>query len=681
MAMAGLARMPVVGQLSLLAVGLVLIGVWAAGVQGLAPVAGLAGLSVLMASAVMAGLGWQTRRQAAEHRRDSFALMAADSAPCFSTDDDGQILLRNAAAEAEFGTEASGLVEALERVTLFPGTLLIRLQDEAGRHGAARHDLPTAGGILRLAVHRSGEGRFLWRIDAFRSPEADSLAAARREALVTRGDGSTDLEDVPVALLSLGPDGILRSANRAARDLLWQGDLKAAMFHDVFEGLGRPVSDWLTDVVSGRLPGGAEVLRVRQAQEETFLQVTLRRYDEGGRPGALAVLNDATRLKTLEAQFAQSQKMQAIGQLAGGIAHDFNNLLTAIAGHCDLLLLRHGPEAPDYADLEQIRQNANRAAALVGQLLGFSRKQTMKPERVDLEDVLSELTHLLNRLVVERVELKLEHLGQQGARKLGFIRADRRQLEQVLINLVVNARDAMPFGGSIVIQTEPVTLGEPLSRDRALVPAGDYSVIRVIDNGSGIAPEHLQKIFEPFFTTKRVGEGTGLGLSMVYGIVKQSGGFIFVDSAPGAGATFSLYFPVCVGEARARAARLRRPAPHAAAAGGGRGSAGRGRGPGPRLCGPCPASARLYGAGGCGCRRGADFAKAGLGREIGQDAVAARPLEAQQAFQHRLFPVDPAVLPPPPGSSRIRPRPDRHRSARQRRPSPGGRCRDRACRA
>jgi two-component system cell cycle sensor histidine kinase/response regulator CckA len=241
--------------------------------------------------------------------------------------------------------------------------------------------------------------------------------------------------------------------------------------------------------------------------------------------------------------------MQAIGQLAGGIAHDFNNLLTAIAGHCDLLLLRHGPEAPDFADLEQIRQNANRAAALVGQLLAFSRKQTLKPERLDLEDVLSDLTHLLNRLVVERVELRLEHLGRQTGRPLGTIRADRRQLEQVLINLAVNARDAMPAGGSILIQTEPVTLGEPLRRDRASVPAGDYSVVRVIDRGSGIAPEHLQKIFEPFFTTKRVGEGTGLGLSMVYGIVKQSGGFIFVDSTLGEGATFSLYFPVYEGEA------------------------------------------------------------------------------------------------------------------------------------
>jgi two-component system cell cycle sensor histidine kinase/response regulator CckA len=546
MAMAGLARIPVAGQLVLAALGSVLLGAW---VAGLGPVAGLAGLAILMATAVLAGLGWQARTSAAAERHDSFALMAADSAPCFSTDGAGRIILRNAAAELQFGVEPRGLAEELGRVTLFPGALLARLLDEARHDGAARHDLPAADGILRLAVHKSGEDRFLWRVDTFCTEGNHAPPTPRPGVRDGQEGGSTDLEDVPVALLSLGPDGILRSANRAARDLLWQGDLKAAMFHDIFEGLGRPVTDWLSDVVSGRLSGGAEVLRVRQAREETFLQVTLRRFDEGGRPGALAVLNDATRFKTLEAQFAQSQKMQAIGQLAGGIAHDFNNLLTAIAGHCDLLLLRHGPEAPDFADLEQIRQNANRAAALVGQLLGFSRKQTLKPERLDLEDVLSDLTHLLNRLVVERVELKLEHLGRGRGRPLGNIRADRRQLEQVLINLAVNARDAMPSGGSILIQTEPVTLAEPLSRDRALVPAGDYSVIRVIDRGSGIAPEHLQKIFEPFFTTKRVGEGTGLGLSMVYGIVKQSGGFIFVDSTPGEGATFSLYFPVFDGEA------------------------------------------------------------------------------------------------------------------------------------
>lgn len=231
--------------------------------------------------------------------------------------------------------------------------------------------------------------------------------------------------------------------------------------------------------------------------------------------------------------------MQAIGQLAGGIAHDFNNLLTAISGHCDLLLLRHGRADSEYSDLEQIRQNANRAAALVNQLLAFSRKQTLKPTRLDLQDVLSDLTHLLNRLVGERVSLKLAHDPL-----LGPIRADRRRLEQVLMNLVVNARDSMPEGGTIRLETEAVTLHEPTPRDKVVMPPGEYAVIRVIDTGIGIPPDRLDKIFEPFFTTKRVGEGTGLGLSTVYGIVKQSGGYVFVTSEVGKGTSFELHFPV-----------------------------------------------------------------------------------------------------------------------------------------
>lgn len=355
----------------------------------------------------------------------------------------------------------------------------------------------------------------------------------------TSDPGLADFEHLPVALMKFGGDGRLRAANRAARDLARLHPDSAAEFPALFEGLGRSVSDWLADVCAERTPGSAEVLRLRCADEDVFLQITLRRVVEQGRALVLAVLNDATALKTLEAQFVQSQKMQAIGQLAGGIAHDFNNLLTAISGHCDLLLLRHSREDPEFADLVQIHQNANRAASLVGQLLAFSRKQTLKPERVDLQEVLSDLTHLLNRLVGERVSLKLSH-----AADLGPIRADKRQLEQVLMNLVVNARDAMPEGGVIRISTEAVTLGEDLRRDRAVVPPGDYALIRVQDTGTGIAPDRLQKIFEPFYTTKRTGEGTGLGLSTAYGIVKQSGGFIFVDSELGQGSVFQLYFPI-----------------------------------------------------------------------------------------------------------------------------------------
>ncbi len=375
-------------------------------------------------------------------------------------------------------------------------------------------------------------------------------AAERREiyllpvaAGAPNANALTDFEQVPVPLAKFSPDGALTLANAAARGLLNLGADQSEMFHALFEGLGRPVADWLDDIVSERIPSRSEVLRARMLEGEVFLQVTLRRFVEQGRPGVLAVLQDATALKTLEAQFAQSQKMQAIGQLAGGIAHDFNNLLTAIAGHCDLLLLRHDREDPEYADLVQIHQNTNRAASLVGQLLAFSRKQTLKPERLDVQDVLSDLTHLLNRLVGERVQLRLSH-----STALGAIRADKRQLEQVLMNLVVNARDAMPAGGTIRIETEALSLAEPMRRDRATVPAGDYALIRVCDTGTGIPEDRLQKIFEPFFTTKKPGEGTGLGLSTAYGIVKQSGGFIFVDSTLGEGSVFSVYFPVHDGQ-------------------------------------------------------------------------------------------------------------------------------------
>ena len=224
--------------------------------------------------------------------------------------------------------------------------------------------------------------------------------------------------------------------------------------------------------------------------------------------------------------------------MAGGVAHDFNNLLTAISGHCDLLLLRHDQGDPDYADLVQIHQNANRAAALVGQLLAFSRKQTLRPEVLDLRDTLADLTHLLNRLVGEKITLTLTHEPVQQA-----IRADKRQLEQVLMNLVVNARDAMPRGGEIRIETEAFHLREAMERDRVTWPSGSYVCVKVSDHGHGIPADKLQKVFEPFYTTKRTGEGTGLGLSTAYGIVKQSGGYIFVDSVVGQGTCFTLLFP------------------------------------------------------------------------------------------------------------------------------------------
>jgi two-component system cell cycle sensor histidine kinase/response regulator CckA len=346
------------------------------------------------------------------------------------------------------------------------------------------------------------------------------------------------LEDLPVALARLTTTGALTYANMAARALLGPRAEPGANIADLIEGLGRPIAERLADTARGRALGRSEVARGLAEGQEVFLQVAFTRTILDGAPSLLAVLSDATELKTLEAQFVQSQKMQAVGQLAGGVAHDFNNLLTAINGHCDLLLLRHDMADVEHGDLMQIRQNANRAAALVRQLLAFSRKQTLRPTVINLQDTLSELTHLLNRLLTDKVTLRISH-----GPDLWPVRVDERQIEQVIMNLVVNARDAMPRGGEVRITTRNLRLEQDLTRDRAVVLPGEYVVIEVADSGSGIPEGKLNKIFEPFYTTKQVGEGTGLGLSTAYGIIKQTGGFIFADSPAGQGATFTLYLP------------------------------------------------------------------------------------------------------------------------------------------
>ncbi|MGY3436854.1 MULTISPECIES: ATP-binding protein [unclassified Marinovum] len=421
----------------------------------------------------------------------------------------GTILFMNAAARKMIGRRVSSL-DRLSSGALENGK--VATLDAAGG--------PCARLISEVALN--GGRRELF----FLPPPAES-------------GGSTTFDGLRVPLMKVSQNGCVIRANKDALKLLNVEDVAGRKLADLMEGLGRPVTDWLKDAAAGRNQNHSEFLRISRRDREVFVQVVLNRVFEDGEASLIAVLNDATELKTLEAQFVQSQKMQAIGQLAGGVAHDFNNLLTAISGHCDLLLLRHDQGDPDYGDLVQINQNANRAAALVGQLLAFSRKQTLCPEVLDLRDTLSDLTHLLNRLVGERVALALEHDPV-----LRTIRADKRQLEQVLMNLVVNARDAMPEGGEIRITTEGLTLTSPLKRDRATVPPGDYVLVKVQDKGVGIAPDMLQKVFEPFYTTKRTGEGTGLGLSTVYGIVKQTGGFIFVDSVIDDGTCFSLLFPV-----------------------------------------------------------------------------------------------------------------------------------------
>ncbi|MCL2469760.1 MAG: ATP-binding protein [Alphaproteobacteria bacterium] len=305
---------------------------------------------------------------------------------------------------------------------------------------------------------------------------------------------------------------------------------------------GQAVLEELAPVLAGNdlhTPLEAQI----SGEGEHIVHVFAKRFSggdqEGDTGGLMLYFIDVTEQKRLEIQFSQSQKMQAIGQLAGGVAHDFNNLLTAMIGFCDLLLQRHKPGDQSFSDIMQIKQNGNRAADLVRQLLAFSRQQTLQPRVINVVDVVSELTTLLRRLIGADINLEMSH-----GRDIGLVKVDRGQLEQVIINLVVNARDAMTSGGDVTITTANHIQDYPVRHGQDEMPAGRYVSIEVVDTGSGISPEIVQRIFEPFFSTKEVGAGTGLGLSTVYGVVRQTGGFVEVESAVGHGTKFTVYLPV-----------------------------------------------------------------------------------------------------------------------------------------
>jgi two-component system cell cycle sensor histidine kinase/response regulator CckA len=354
-------------------------------------------------------------------------------------------------------------------------------------------------------------------------------------------------EDAPVGIVLIDAVGKVTEANRAFQRMvaLERGETIGRTLVDLTAAEHRAeLSERLQRTMEGADIGSAQV-HLRRGGRDAVASLFARRLERGGtNPSALMLhFIDVTDQKNLEIQFAQSQKMQAVGQLAGGIAHDFNNLLTAMIGFCDLLLLRHQPGDPSFADIMQVKQNANRAANLVRQLLAFSRQQTLQPKVLDVTDALTEISHLLRRLIGENIELQIMH-----GRDLHLVRVDQGQLEQVIINLAVNARDAMTNGGKLSVNTRNAALAEAEQRGVELMPAGEYIVIEVIDTGIGIPRENLSRIFEPFFSTKEVGSGTGLGLSTVYGIVKQTGGFVFVESTVGKGTTFTIYLPRWKGE-------------------------------------------------------------------------------------------------------------------------------------
>lgn len=287
-----------------------------------------------------------------------------------------------------------------------------------------------------------------------------------------------------------------------------------------------------------KLPDHYEFKAITKNGRVLDIEASVSRFRLGDSVAIQGILHDVTEKRRLEAQLLQSQRMEGIGRLAGGVAHDFNNLLTAISGHAELAALKIDSEHLVKEDLAEIEKAAMRASNLTKQLLAFSRKQTLIPKVVDLNSIITDMDTMLRRIIGEDIALTTI-----PADDLLPVKADVGQIEQVLINLVVNARDAMPSGGIIIIETSNVSITEDSMRMHAKVEPGSYATIAVSDTGEGMSPDIKDKIFEPFFTTKEVGQGTGLGLSTVYGIVKQSGGYIWVYSEPGIGSTFRVYLP------------------------------------------------------------------------------------------------------------------------------------------
>lgn len=361
------------------------------------------------------------------------------------------------------------------------------------------------------------------------------------------------IESSPIAIARLDASGTIVESNNSFRDLVRNSfdDGQQIKLADLIRDAEprHKIKGMLQKTLAGDVAGDPIALELSLPDGVSIMVamfLSLLQQGPDGEPAIIAHLIDTTEQKNLEMRFAHSQKMQAVGQLAGGVAHDFNNLLTAMIGFCDLLLMRHPAGDPSFADIMQIKQNANRAANLVRQLLAFSRRQTLQPKPLDLTELLAELSNLIRRLIGENIELKMIH-----GREVWMIKADQGQLEQVIINLAVNARDAMKNGGSLTIRSSNVQILGHYSLDLEMIPPaqedtiepGEYVQIDIIDTGHGIPRSLIEKIFEPFFSTKEVGHGTGLGLSTVYGIIKQTGGYVYVRSRENEGTTFTLFFP------------------------------------------------------------------------------------------------------------------------------------------
>ncbi len=485
------------------------------------------------------------------------AIDYLDHAPAgfFSVDAAGSIVYLNA-------TLADWLDHDLAQV----GTGSLKLVDiVAGQGAALLTTLNAAPGEVKTEVldldlkTRSGKplpARLFHKV-AF---GADGSAGASRTLVLNRAkdDGSDSaraaevrfmrfFQNTPMAIATVDKSGRIARSNArfaSAFETMFKGDRRSIL--SVVAERDRPA---LEQAIAKAATGQGDIAPVEAAlvggheQSANFFVSAVEDKDSDGEAAIVYAL-ETTAQRALENRVQQQQKMESVGQLAGGIAHDFNNVLSAIMMATDFLLNAHKPTDPSFKDIIQIKQNANRAAALVRQLLAFSRKQTLRPQVLDLGETLSDLGMLLKRLIGEKVTFS----GVVVGRDLWPVKVDISQFEQVIVNLAVNARDAMPGGGTLGIRTANITAADCGTYTYKGMPIADYVLVEVTDTGSGIPPDIMDKIFEPFFTTKEVGKGTGLGLSTVYGIVKQTGGFIYAESAPG-NTVFRIFLPRHVGGA------------------------------------------------------------------------------------------------------------------------------------
>jgi two-component system cell cycle sensor histidine kinase/response regulator CckA len=493
----------------------------------------------------------ERERQEASFEKLQAAIAYLDNASAgfFTVDGEGRVDYLNATLAQWLGHDIAEL--ATRRLTLKD----IMSDDSAALFAQSWRDVPN-NGTRRIDLDLAkADGTMLpVRIMHRVSPQGSKEGLLHALVLNLAPGGAAEsgaaevrfarlFNSAPVAIATLDGDGAIRTTNAAFARLFGRkidATSGKVLLADIAAAEGDKALRRAVDAAVGGegMVEPVDVVLVADKDRSVRFYLSPVGHTDVEGEAAIAYAIDTTEQRALEMQFAQSQKMQAIGQLAGGIAHDFNNMLTAIIGFSDFLLLNHRPTDPAFQDIMNIKQNANRAAGLVRQLLAFSRQQTLRLELLQLGDVLPDLSELLGRLIGENVELKLETSGD-----LWPVRTDLNQFEQVIVNLAVNARDAMPGGGKLIIRTANVGPADLVLFNQHRIEPGDYVMIEVIDTGTGMPPEVMAKIFEPFFSTKEVGRGTGLGLSTVYGIVKQTGGYIFAESEEGAGSTMRVLLP------------------------------------------------------------------------------------------------------------------------------------------